>query len=119
MGRKNIVYDFKAIEDGDMSQASLVGTQSDVSQYDTVCYEISWTGGQATNGKVEFEYSRDGKSWKTLPLDGTPKLDTASDFHLILINEIGFKFLRPVYTRQNVLATGLLTVGIFQSNKGA
>jgi hypothetical protein len=124
MGRKNLVYDFKPINDGDLSLASITGQHSDVSQYDTVTYEADWSGGQATNGNLEIEYCRDEKItsssvWKTLPLDGTPALDTAADTHLIIITEIGFKWLRPKYTRTNVAASGLLTVGIFQSNKGA
>ena len=119
MGRKNLVYDYKPIDTEDMSQASITGQPSDVSQYDVVTYEVSWSGGQATNGNIEIEYSKDGKSWKTLPLDRTPALNTASDTHLIIITEIGFKYLRPKYTRTNALASGYLTVGIFQSNKGA
>lgn len=119
MGRKNLVYDYKPINAEDMSQASITGQQSDVSQYDVVTYEVSWSGGQVTNGNIEIEYSKDGQVWKTLPLDGTPALNTASDTHLIIITEIGFKYLRPKYTRTNALASGSLTVGIFQTNKGA
>lgn len=119
MGRKNLVTDYRPIDGGDMSLSSITGNHSDVSQFDTVTYEVNWSGGQATNGTLAIQYSKDGSVWRNLPLDGVPALDTASDSHLIIINEIGFKYLRPVYTRVNPSASGSLTVGIFQTNKGA
>lgn len=120
MGRKSLVRNFKSIDAGDMSQASIIGEASDVSQFDSITYEVFWSGGQTLNGKVEVEYSRDeGKTFKTLPLDGAPSVDGASGSHLIIINEIGFTHLRPKYTRQDPAATGSLTVGIFQTVKGA
>jgi len=126
MGRKNLVYNFKPIGSvevpGDMSVADIVGTKSNVAQYDAVTYEISWSGGQATNGNLIIEYTKDPEGltgWRTLPLDGTPVLNGAEGSHLILITEIGFNFLRPHYERTNVGATGSLEVNIFQTNKGA
>lgn len=119
MSRKNLVYDFKPLVGGDMSQASLLGTQTDVSQYDTVTYEVKWTGGQATNGNIGLEYSKDGSVWNDLDFATTIASDGASGNHQLIINEIGFKYLRPKYTRTNGSASGALNFGLFCTVKGA
>ena len=47
MGRKNILYSFTAINEADMSQASIVGQATNVAGFDTVTYLATWSGGQA------------------------------------------------------------------------
>ena len=122
MGRKNIVYDFKPVVDEDMSQVQIIGKESIVAQHDTVTYEASWAGASAINGDISIEYSRDEqepKTWHKLDFGTTMSLDGASGTHQLIITEIGFKFLRPVYDRTDAGAAGLLNWSIFATNKGA
>jgi hypothetical protein len=127
MSRKNLVYNFKPIGSaavpGDMTQAEIIGTKSNVANFDGVTYKIGWTGGQVLNGNCQIEYSTDingeDSTFKILPLDGVPELSGAAGDHLVLITEIGFVWLRPRYIRTDPGATGTLEVSIFQTNKGA
>ena len=119
MGRKNIVYNYKPIVAGDMSDGSITGDKSTVAQYDTVTYKFKWSGGQATNGDIGVEYSDDEVNWDDLEFGTTITLDGASGSHRLIINEVGFKFTRPKYTRTNGSATGALEVSEFATNKGA
>lgn len=102
-----------------MSSATLTGNQTEVAQFDTVTYEASWSGGQANNGDISIEYSRDGLTWKTLDFAATISATAASGTHTLVINEVGFKFTRPVYTRTNGSATGTINFVIFCTTKGA
>ena len=119
MSRKNLIYDFKPLTAGDMSQASLVGLQTDVSAFDSITYNVTWTGGQTTNGIIGVQYSKDGLTWYLLDFGATIALNTDSDSHRLVITEVGFKFTRPVYTRTNGSATGTLDISIFCTTKGA
>lgn len=120
MGRKNILYSFTAINEADMSQASIVGQATNVAGFDTVTYLATWSGGQATNGDIGMETSLDeGKTWHDLDFGAIIDTDGAQDYARIIINEIGFGLIRPKYTRTNAGATGLLTMKIFGTNKGA
>lgn len=102
-----------------MSQASIIGDTTHVAQHDTVTYHTAWSGGQLTNGDLTIEASLDGETWETLDFGATMSLDGASDADRAIINEVGFSYVRPVYTRTNALATGTLNVSVFASNKGA
>lgn len=122
MGRKNIVYDYKPIIDGDMEGALIIGEPSTVAQFDTVTYEFSWEGGDAVNGDFSVEYSRDEeepKEWKELDFGATINSNGAEGVHRLIITEVGFKFTRPKYTQTDSDATGTLNVSVFATNKGA
>lgn len=119
MGRKNLVYNFKPLVDGDLSQATLTGTLTDVSQFDTVTYDFSWSGGQSSNGTIGIQYSRDNVTWTALDFGTTISLGAVSGTHSLVITEIGFQYVRPYYIRTNGSATGLLNISLFATNKGA
>ena len=118
MSRKNIIYDFKPIIAGAMTSVSINGTPTTVAQHDTATYKIKWSGGQATNGNLSIESSDDLIIWSPLDFGATINTNGASGEHRLIINEIGFKYLRPVYTRTNAGATGTLEASLFASNKG-
>jgi len=118
MGRKNIVYDFKPIDEADMSQARIEGATSTVAQFDEVTYHFEWSGadvGGVTFG-VEYKLSEKG-SWYPLDFGSVIDTDTADGMHRLVIQSVGFKFLRPI--SENVTGGGTLTVHSFCSNKGA
>lgn len=120
MGRKNIIYNFVALDSGDMSLASLESEVSTIAQHDTITYEASWSGGDAINGDIGIEYSRTGEpgTWKALDFGATIDTNGASGTHRMIITEVGFKYTKATYTRKNAGATGSLTIAVFASNKG-
>lgn len=122
MGRKNLIYNFKPLVSGDMSSTSLTGAVTDVSQFDTITYDFQWTGGQTTNGSIGIQYSRDlyePRVWRDINFGSTVTTDGASGGNQFIINEIGFQFTRPIYTRTNGSASGALNIAITATNKGA
>lgn len=119
MSRKNLIYNFQPIVTGSMASATIIGLQTEVAQFDTATYDFSWSGGNTTNGLFSLEYSRDGINWSSLDFGTTINGDGASGLHQLIVETIGFKFLRPKYVRTNGAATGTLTVSLFCTNKGA
>lgn len=123
MGRKNQIQPFTSIGSadvsGDMSLASITGSETVVSQTDVVQYQVEWTGAQATNGTIAIEASIDGLSWFELDFGSLIPLNGASGDHQIIIQQVSFVKVRPVYTRTNVSATGTLTVKLFATTVGA
>ena len=119
MGRKNLVTDFKPINGGDMSLVEVIGQTSTVKNFDTVTYTAKWTGGNTLNGNLEIQKSKDGIDWSPLDFGTQIALSGATGAHEIIINEIGFTYLRPVYKRTDGGATGSLIIELFSTNKGA
>lgn len=120
MGRKHIIYDYRTITDGAMSSASITGEVTTVGQLDTVTYNVEWSGGQATNGNIEVQFSNDkGATWKALNFGTAIPLNTAADHHELIIQAVGFDLLRAVYTRTNGSASGTLNVRVFGTTTGA
>lgn len=120
MGRKSQIKPFLLIESGDLSDASITGTESTVAQIDVINLTVTWSGGQATNGDLEIEYfNKDSLGWSALDFGTTISLDGASGNHQIVITEIAFEKLRPKYTRTNAGATGAIDVLIVASTGGA
>lgn len=119
MGRKNILFGWEALSDGDMSLAQVTGEPTSVSGFDTITYLATWTGGNTNNGEIEIETSMDeGKTWHTLDFGAQIKVDGASDFARMVITEIGFGLIRPKFKKIDALSSGLITIKIFGTNKG-
>lgn len=117
MGRKTQIKPFKLMNAQDISVASVTGADSTVEQTDIAMMNVSWSGGQATNGDITIE-AFDGFAWHPLDFGATISLDGASGNHQLLI-DVSFQKLRPVYTRTNASASGALDVSIFATSKGA
>lgn len=119
MGRKQLIYDFTSIPSTNMSTASVTGEVSTVGQTDTVTFQVTWTGGQTTNGDFSVEASLDNVNWYALDFGATMSMNTASDYIRAVITEVGFNYVRPKYTRTNGSATGTFIVKLFATTKGA
>lgn len=119
MGRKNIIYNHRSIVDGDMTLVEVLGSVTSCSQHDTITFTALWTGGAVTGGKIVIETSLDGTVWTELDFGDTIQVDGAADYLRAIINEVGFSFIRPKYVRVNPLATGVINVNLFASNRGA
>lgn len=118
MGRKNLVYDFKPIENGDLATARLTGKTSTVAQHDEVTYHFMWEGADVggANFGVEYKMNESG-DWFPLDFGATISPDAADGVHRCIIQSVGFKFLRPF--AENVSGAGTLNVHVFCTNKGA
>lgn len=120
MGRKSQIKPYLLIQDGDLSQSSIIGKESTVAQVDVVNLTFTWSGGQATNGDITVEvWSSNAIGWIALDFGATISLDGASGNHQLIIKEVSFEKLRPKYTRTNAGATGLLEVLIVATAVGA
>lgn len=125
MSRKSQIQPYLAINAGSMASASLTGSVTNVFQTDVVEYLVTWSGGQATNGSFKIQYTHDtsdntpSSAWYDLDFGVTIVLDGAAGSHQLIINQVSFSKLRPVYTRTNVSATGTLNANIIATSKGA
>lgn len=108
------------IDGGDLSSATITGNETHVGQTDVVQFAAVWTGGQATNGDLTIEaWINESTGWLTLEFGATISLDGASGNHQLIIQQVSFKKVRPVYTRTNGSATGTLEIAIFATSVGA
>lgn len=120
MGRKQIIQPFTAVDAGNLSDASITGSETNVEQTDVAQYVAIWSGGQATNGDLKVQgYLNDITGWFDLDFGATISLDGASGNHQLIIQQVSFKKIRPVYTRTNASASGSLNIVVFATTKGA
>lgn len=119
MGRKQQIQPFKTIDSFDMSVGSFTGKQTHVKQTDVVQIDVEWSGGQVSNGTIAIEATIDGIVWFELDFGSTISLAGASGNHQIIIKQVSFTDIRPVFTQTNPSATGTLTATLFATTVGA
>jgi len=120
MGRKNQIQPYLSVSAGDMSQASITGSETVVAQTDVVNVLVSWSGAQSSNGTFKIQAWTDSTiGWHDLDFGNTINLDTSSGSHQLIIQQVSFLKIRPVYTRVNGSATGSLNVVVFATTIGA
>lgn len=125
MSRKQQIQPYLAIESGNLSDASITGQETVVFQTDVVEYLVTWSGGQSTNGDIKIQASHDtskatpASSWFDLDFGSIISLNGASGNHQIIIEQVSFAKVRPVYTRTNAGATGSLNINLIATTKGA
>jgi hypothetical protein len=125
MSRKQQIQPYQAIDAGNLSDASITGQETVVFQTDVVEYLVTWSGGQATNGNIKIQASHDNSkatpasSWFDLDFGSTISLDGASGNHQLIISQVSFAKVRPVYTRTNGSASGSLNINLIATTKGA
>lgn len=113
MGRKNAITPFASIDAGDMS-GDILGAITDLMHLDNVCYQAKWSG-TSPLGEIQILVTNDDASnpaitpvWSELDFGSTISIASDSGEHLININQIPAKFMRPKYARTS--GTGTLTV---------
>jgi hypothetical protein len=125
MGRKQQIQPYLAIEQGDLSDLTITGEETTVFQTDVVEYLVTWSGGQATNGNISIQFTHDNSKatpaseWHDLDFGSTISLSGASGEHQIIINQVSFSKVRPIYTQTNVAASGVLNINLIATTKGA
>ena len=115
MGRKQVLAEFYAITNGDMS-GNLTSIVSDCQQFDHFQYIVDWNGA-APVGVFSVQQSTDGKIWEDLDFGVlmVPVLNIGT--HTILVEKITFKYFRLVYTWTS--GTGVLNAKYSASTVGA
>src|SRR3990167_3196143 len=98
---KRVIKEFTAINEVALA-ASKTGEYTDVEMHDRAFYDVVWSGGVLPVGVLKFEISNDANdstSWKELDFGASIDITGASGEHQVLIQEITWKYIRPVYTR--------------------
>jgi hypothetical protein len=120
MGRKTQIEPYLTIGSGDLSLTTITGNETTVAQTDVVEFTVAWSGAQATNGDIVIEaWSDDITGWIPLDFGAIISLDGASSNHKLIIQQVSFKKVRPIYTRTNATASGVLNIVVYATTKGA
>jgi hypothetical protein len=118
LGRKNLIPEFYAIRDGDIS-GNITGEISTVFQTDRAFY-ICEASGADIDGEIDIEVSNDGTTWTVLPVSPTATVDVLDPLAIIQVSEITWKFMRPVYRDMSSgVAVGTINVRMTASTQGA
>lgn len=118
MSRKNILYNFNSIPSSPLS-GNIIGIETVVSQFDIVTYLVQWSGGVAINGELFLEKSKDGVDYTPVDFGVQVRIDGSAGEHSLIVEEVGFKFLRPKYISDDPFATGTISVSVYATNRGA
>lgn len=106
--RKNALFPFSIITDGDMSLASITSLVTGIQYLDNIAIELSFTGTPTGTFQVQgsLSYERDAQGnvtnagqWTPLNLPQSPVASGASGVILIDLNQLSFPYIRVVYTR--------------------
>ena len=74
------------------------GEQSVCEFVDRVIYDITWVNGSSLNATVVIQKSHDGINWYPLDLVTTLTLSGTSGSHTAIIDQITYKYIRPIVT---------------------
>jgi hypothetical protein len=99
-----VIFPFKAINAGDLSEASITGTASNIAHMNHVAYQAVCSGGGSPVGSLTIQESCDGVSYATISTTAI----TADGTYLVDLPFISGHWIRPVYTKTS--GTGAITV---------
>lgn len=123
MSRKSKILPYKTILNGNLSDAQIIGKSTTVKETDVVHMNVKWSGAQPTSGTFKVEATMDtdpaNAEWFELDFGATISISGVSGDHQLVIQQVSFLHVRPVYDRTNVGATGALDVQLFATSKGA
>ena len=118
-GRKNILRQFKMIDNGDMSQSSLTSAPTNIQFLDNVAIQFNFTG--APSGTFSIEVSADYEqdiggatinvgNWVPVTLPTPPVASGSAGSVFIDLNQLAAPWVRVKYTKTS--GTGSLTAWI-------
>lgn len=123
MSRKSKILPYKTISSGNLSDAQIIGKTTTVKETDVVHMNVSWSGAQPTSGTFKIEATLDtdptNATWFELDFGAIIAISGVSGDHQLIIQQVSFLHIRPVYDRTNAGATGSLDVQVFATTKGA
>lgn len=96
-GRKNILPPYKSLSAGDLSQATVTSSATNIEGYDNVAVQINATG--TPTGTFAIQASVDNVNWIDVDLPSAPTLSGSADQILVNMGDLAFPYLRTVYTR--------------------
>jgi hypothetical protein len=94
---KRYLAPYLVLSAGDMSQATLTSTVTEIPYLDNVVYQATWSG--TPTGTFSVEVSLDGVNYVPLGLSPTPSASGSASSAIIELNQLGERFVRLVYTR--------------------
>ena len=100
------IWNEATITAGDMNAATITGVGQDFQHAGNICALASWTG-TAPVGTLKLQGSADGVTWADVP-SATLAISGNSGAGMIPVSNIGFLFVRAVYTKTS--GTGTLSV---------
>lgn len=115
---KNFLSPVKIIDAGDMSQASITSSVTDIRYLDNVSIQCIFTGTPtgsfALEGSLDY-YKINGAvqntgTWTPITLSSTPAASGSAGNILLDLNQLSFPYIRVVYTKLS--GTGTLNVYI-------
>ena len=104
---KRILRQFQTIKNGDMSQASLTSSVSNINNLDNVGLQLNWTGSPTGSFAVqvsidylqdEFGNVQNAGNWTAISLNPSPVTSSGSPIY-IQLNSISAPWVRVVYTK--------------------
>lgn len=107
-GRKNVLPPYKALSAGDLSQATVASSATNIEGYDNVAIQINATG--TPTGTFSVQGSVDNTNWIAIDLPTAPTLSGAADQILVNLAALAFPYIRTVYTKTS--GTGAADVWI-------
>lgn len=118
-GRKNVLPPYQIISSGDMSQASITSSVTNITYLDNICIQLVFTGSPTGNFAVQgsntYEQDNNGNvvnagTWTALDLTPSPAATGSGSNILIDLNQLSFPYIRVVYTKDS--GTGTLNATI-------
>ena len=88
----------KAVIDRTGLSTSLNGEQSVCEYVDRITYDITWSAGASLNATMKIQKSHDGVNWYDLDLLVALTLSGAGGSETVIINEVTYKYIRPIIT---------------------
>ena len=123
MSRKTVITGYTLHSSVDLTDASWTSDQTNVSQIDFFAYMLEWsglTGGGTVKVQGGIKSTRDQQGvvkWADLDLDPIP-VSGSADTALINLTQLGFEYVRLVYTKDDASA-GTLNVYVSAGTQGA
>lgn len=105
MPRKNVIAPISIITAGDMSQATLTSSVTNLQYLDNVGIQFIFTG--SPTGTFSVEVSNDNSNWTALSLSPTPAATGSAGNQYVDLNQLSAAWIRAKYTKSS--GTGSLT----------
>mgnify|MGYP000862407645 CR=1 FL=1 len=125
MSRKSKILPYKTIDQGSLATAQIIGKTTTVKETDVVQVNFEWSGaiaGLSGTIGVQATMSEDPTSpnavWFDLDFGAVPPVTGASGKHQLIITQVSFLHIRPVYNKTGG-STGTLDATLFATTRGA
>jgi hypothetical protein len=114
MSTKRKLSPYQIITSGDMSQASITSTPTNIQYLDNVGIQLTWTGAPVGTFSIQIssDYQRDAQgnvtnagNWVTLPLSPAITASGSADTAYIDMTQLSAPWVRVLYTKTSGTGT--------------